>query len=411
MNNENHSAERQTSGRMSFVSFSVWTFIMIARPQDYWPFLMPFRPVLFISALTLAAMLFKGFRFPEGFLHLREVRLIVWLYIIMIVGIPFAVHKGVAFNFVFTVFPRTLLYFFVFLIQVQSLRRLNTIAWVAVGGAMFSGLNYLGDTLFAGAVGSRVYASQTYDPNDIALMFVTYLPLSVYFVFFGDSKRKRIISIIAALTMAAGIVISQSRGGALALACILLALIFLKTPRLKGGSKVVTVVVLIGISLPFYPALEKRFQNMRDDYNLSDEGGRLNIWKQNLRILRSHPFFGVGANCSTVALGFYRAKQEGLQAWQVTHSSLIQVAVETGIPGLIVFLVLNIGAIANLRRIRKGLDHDLSLLPFFLEICFYGFWASALFLSHGYSINLYFLLAMSASVRWLNENFETDSEG
>ena len=109
----------------------------------------------------------------------------------------------------------------------------------------------------------------------------------------------------------------------------------------------------------------------------------------------------------------WQQNQDGFQAWQVTHSSIIQVAVETGLPGFIIYFLLNYNAIANLYRIRKMLNAELSLFAFFMVICFCGFWTSALFLTHGYSINLYFLLAISACLRILkkkydNENFEPE---
>ena len=360
-----------------------------------------------ISVFTLTAMFFEGIRFPRNFLKLREVRLVIFLYFIMVAGIPFAVHKRVAFDFIFTIFPRTLLYFFILIILTQSVKRLNTIAWVAVISILFSGLFYLQDTLFGMSLGSRISASEMYDPNDIAMIFTTYLPLSLYFLFSEGRFRRKIISIITALSLVIGIMMSGSRGGIVALTFIIIVMLFLRTSRWKGGLKIATLVILSGVFLYYFPVTAgKRFRDIKNDYNLTDEGGRLHIWKQNVGILYRNPISGVGANCSTIALGFHRATLDGLQKWQVTHSSLIQVAVETGIPGFVVFLILNVGAIRNLRKIRKGQDNALSLLSFFLEICFYGFWVGGLFLSHGYSINLYFLLAMTATIGSLSENSE-----
>ena len=98
-----------------------------------------------------------------------------------------------------------------------------------------------------------------------------------------------------------------------------------------------------------------------------------------------------------------RAREGGLQAWQATHSSIIQILVETGIPGFVVFALLNIFAILNLRRIRRSRGHPLSLIAFFVELSLYGFWVSGFFLSHGYSSNLYLLLALSAALRYLDK--------
>jgi O-antigen ligase len=80
----------------------------------------------------------------------------------------------------------------------------------------------------------------------------------------------------------------------------------------------------------------------------------------------------------------------------------LQAAVEAGIPGFIVFVLLNIVAIINLRRIRRDRGDPLSRLAFFVELSFYGFWTGALLLSLAYSVSLYLLLGLSAALRYLH---------
>lgn len=375
---------------------------MIGRPQDYFAFLAILRPVLLSTAATLIVLVFSGIRFPNGFKSNKEVRFLFLFLLVMFVGIPFAVHRGVAFNFVFTIFPNMLVYFLIFLILVNSVKRLISIASVGVLGAVFSSLMYAKDTILTGQIGGRVYASQMYDPNDIAFVFATYLPLTLYFALAKHNFSKKMFYFIAAMSMAAGILITQSRGGILALLAIIMALMFIKTDIWRGQSKVFVVILLIGILIYAFPIVKDRFENIQSDYNITEEGGRIDIWKENLAIFLENPMFGVGANCSAIALGLRRTENiHGLQAWQVPHSSIVQVGVETGLPGLIIYILLNLNALLNFRRLRKEHNSDLSMFAFFLEVSFYGFWTSALFLTHGYSINLFFLLAMSAAMRSL----------
>jgi len=97
----------------SFICFLIWTFIAIARPQDFMTFLVPLRPVLVICVITIAVMFLEGVSFPRGMLRLTEVRLVLLLCLVMLVGAPFAVHRGVSFSFLTSVMPATLLYFLV----------------------------------------------------------------------------------------------------------------------------------------------------------------------------------------------------------------------------------------------------------------------------------------------------------
>jgi len=391
----------------SFILFLVWTFVIIARPQDYLLFLMPLRPVLSICIVTLIVMFLERVELPRGMSRLAEVRLVFLFYLVMVIGIPFAAHRGVAFRFLLTVMPATLIYFLVCIIQLRSMRRLNLTAGVIGVSVLFSAGVYMVEAV--SYQGFRAAASATYDPNDIAMLFATFIPLCLYVMLAEYGWKTRALSAAALFLAAAGVMLSRSRGGVLALAVIVVVFLLSSVPRIKGTAKIVTVVVLAIVFLNYFSAVEGRFENMGSDYNLSDEKGRFNIWKQNAAILAENPVLGVGAGCSTLALGIFRERTGGTQAWQPTHSSLVQIAVETGIPGFILFVVLNVLAIVNLRRIRRDRGDPLARFAFFVELSFYGFWAGALLLSHGYSVSLYFLLGLSAALRYLHRRSVTSA--
>jgi O-antigen ligase len=391
----------------SFICFLIWTFVIIARPQDYLTFLMALRPVLVICIITMVVMLLERVELPEGMFRLSEVRLALLFYLIMLAGMPFAVHRGVAFRFLTTVLPATLAYFLVSVIQLRSLRKLNITAMMIAVSILFSGSLYVVDA--ARYQGFRAAASGMYDPNDVAMLFTAFIPLCLYVLLAGFGWKAKLLSAVAACAGAVGVMLSRSRGGVLALAVIIVVFFLSSAPRIKGVAKVATVILLAVIFLSYFSAVEGRFENMGRDYNLNDENGRINIWKQNLIIIAENPFLGAGAGCATVALGLFRGRVGGTQAWLTSHSSLVQVAVETGIPGFIVFLILNIVAIVNLRRIRRDRGDPLSRLAFFVELSFYGFWAGALLLSHAYSVSLYLLLGFSAALRYLHRHSATSA--
>jgi O-antigen ligase len=386
----------------SFICFLVWTFFVIARPMDYISFLSVLRPVLAITVLTLIVMFFEKGGLPEGLFRRPEVRLVLLFYLIMLVGMPFAVHRGVAFWFLATLMPATIIYYLVCMIQLRSMRRLYMTALTIALSVLFSSSLYIFDAASYG--GFRANASSMNDPNDIALVFVALIPICLYVLLAGHGWKNRFIAILAACIAAAGIMMSRSRGGVLALGVVIVFFFLRSTPRIRSGAKIAVVILLAFIFINFFSAVEGRFQNIDEDYNLSDPNGRINIWKQNLSIIREHPVLGVGAGCSAIALGLYRAGQDGTQAWMASHSSLFQVAVETGILGLIVFLAINIVTIVNLRKVRRNRGHPLSRLAFFVELSFYGFWVGGVLLSHGYSIDLYLLLGIASSVRHLYEH-------
>lgn len=386
----------------SFICFLIWTFIAIARPQDFMAFLVPLRPVLVICVITIAVMFLEGVSFPRGMLRLTEVRLVLLLCLIMLIGAPFAVHRGVSFSFLTSVMPATILYFLVTVIEVRSLRRLQVTAATTVVSLLFCASLYIVES--SAYQGFRAAASAMYDPNDVALLFATFIPLCLYLLFAWQGRAMKVLSVVATCLAAAGIMMSRSRGGVLALAVVIVILFLSSVPRIRGVAKVAAVVMLAFVFINYFSVVEGRFHDMGQDYNLVDENGRINLWKQNLTIMGENPVLGAGTGCSAVALGLFRAREGGSQTWLTPHSSILQVAVETGVPGALVFIILNILAIRHLRKVRKDRDHPLSRPAFFVELAFYGFWAGGLLLSHGYSVNLYFLLGISAAIRHLYTN-------
>jgi len=382
----------------SFICFLIWTFVVIARPQDHLTFLMPLRPVLLICIVTVAVTFLEKVELPRRMFRLPEVRLVLLFYIIMLVGMPFAVHRGVAFRYLYTLVP-AVLHFLVAVVQLRSVRRLNMTAAVVALSVLFAASTYIVEV--ATYRGFRAAAGQVYDPNDIAMVLTTFIPICVYVLFAGSGWKARLMSVVTACLAVAGVMMSRSRGGVLALAVIIVLLLLRSVPRIKGIAKVAMVIVLVVVFLSYFSAVEGRFQNMEQDYNFNDDNGRINIWKQNLAIIGENPVLGAGVGCSAVALGLYRAREGGVRAWLTSHSSLVQVAVETGIPGLVVFGILNILAIVHLRRIRRDRDHPLARFAFFVELSFYGFWVAGLLLSHGYSASLYLLLGLAAATRHL----------
>jgi hypothetical protein len=86
---------------MAFKIFILWSFVLLGRPQDLFLALQPLRPALMFAALSAGSTFFG----PRGnqltsVLRMSEARKYILFYLIMMLGIPFAYHRGVAFNFV-----------------------------------------------------------------------------------------------------------------------------------------------------------------------------------------------------------------------------------------------------------------------------------------------------------------------
>jgi len=173
----------------SFICFLIWTFIVIARPQESISFILPLRPVLAITVVTLIVMFFERRGLPDGVFKRPEVRLVLLFYLIMLAGMPFAVHKGVAFRFLTTAMLATILYFLVCVIQLRSMKRLHITAVTIALSVIFSSSLYIVEAVRY--QGFRAAAGTTYDPNDIAMVFTTFMPICLYVLLAGHGWKTK----------------------------------------------------------------------------------------------------------------------------------------------------------------------------------------------------------------------------
>jgi O-antigen ligase len=170
------------------------------------------------------------------------------------------------------------------------------------------------------------------------------------------SPAKRLTAMAVAALMLATIVFTKSRGGALGLIVMFAALVFLSRKVRPGIGAVAVAAVLVAI--PFMPSsFWTRMQSIVDDkldqeqFTGSREARRLLI-QEGINAFLEYPLTGVGAG------QFKNYNPAGRQErWNETHNALLQVAAETGIFGLAVFLFLIFSgarAAATTRRLLGG---------------------------------------------------------
>src|SRR5262249_521878 len=109
---------------------------------------------------------------------------------------------------------------------------------------------------------------------------------------------------------------------------------------------------------------------------------RLLMWEDGLRLIRQHPWFGVGME--TVRVHWLEWNIRGFIQYHVQshfHSTSLQIAVERGIPALLAWLWFSVGYVVMLARLIKrlrpvnefGCAVASGLLAGFLAFSFTGF--------------------------------------
>ncbi len=364
--------------------------ITLGRGLDFFPVLAPFQLAKVVLALALLHVLALEFPSLKRTLRSKPFTPSIGLLILLAgCGIPFSVWRGGAFG-TFILYLKTVCVFMV-LCALAGDRRAGAMRTAAVAT-----VGMLAALMLADKGTGRIRVSATYDPNDIALLFVTFLPFAVTEALAGN-RLLRLPAWGVAGAALVSVALTQSRGGIIALAAVGIHALLLAGKRAWLLVPAVGAAALI-ILVHADPQLWERFQGLhsRSDYNFSDRGGRLEIWKEGLQIMLRRPLLGVGIGqfssaLSTLGSGIYKA----------AHNSFIQIGAELGIAGLCVYSAM----LLRIRRFCRDALADPDAGRAFrlrwhaLLLALTGFAAGSLFLSQAYSGILYTLLALAVAMQ------------
>ena len=211
----------------------------------------------------------------------------------------------------------------------------------------------------------------------------------------------KLIKIGCILTFIVAVLGSHSRGGYLGLVIAFVSYLFFTSGKRVGF----TVAAMLLISYVGYLQLPSDILgrmdtiiNYQQDYNLTAEDGRVEIWKRGLKIVAAHPIVGVGMANFPIAEGQTHADIPGTP-WMNAHNIFLQVAAEIGLGGLLLYLVLIARMFAKIQVLKNDLEldgvHDLGMGLFIALLCYL---VTGFFLSQGFSVVFYSLMAMTLSV-------------
>lgn len=372
--------------------------VYIGRIQELFPFLdnLHIGKFVVILGLLLLASVPKVSRngisvFPP------LVKILLLLIFFMIASIPFGVHPTYSFDS-FLDFSKTLVLLYILLKAVNTVKELALVFWGVALTLFVLGFK----TVMLERVG-RLAVSSTYDPNDLAFVMVSLLPI-VYFLAKEEKTMAKRLFLYATLALSVmTVILTVSRGGFIGFLVISVAI--LKKESVSIKKSIVPLAIIAGMFIWFAPQeywdrMYTTFDN--SDYNYSNQtgGGRMEVWKRGLTIMKENPVLGVGFNCFAVAEGLSHG---GLGKWSTAHNSFVQVGAELGVIGLFLFSKLIFESVRSIRVLREEVKNKNIIsgcLPdsymSAIEISFYGYLAAGFFLSQGYSTILYILVSLTA---------------
>lgn len=411
--------------RSGFTLLCGFVGVLFLRPAEFVPALAAARPALVLAGTALAMLVI-------GRLALRDAR---WptsphtpwmgaLTLAVLLSSLLGTTPAASMNTFQEVFVKIVLLYVLILMLVDSPARALAMQLVIGGACTVLGVYgmYLRAAGEAKVEGSRAgFVGLLGDPNDLALSLLMAFP----FLFEAarvSRGRDRVLFTIGLVAVLGGILSTQSRGGLLGIcgAAWLLARHWI--PSIPRRVVILGLVGLVGFTAA---GVSKRSSGGAGTEGIDESAqGRLDAWKAGGRMLMRRPVLGVGFSSFQ---DNYASYASGAVIWgkHEAHNSFVKAAAETGLGGLIPFLVLagrSLVVGVRLRARRRALGESAlaqvpaeALLPTLV-----AFFVSAFFLSQCWNWFTYILIALAAAYErtWLavdaprrNESHGTNHPG
>lgn len=392
-----------------------YVLTVVGRVHDLFPALNVVRPAIVTGLLSILLVALDGRSVRKWtWLSSRTTTYLLALFAWAVLSIPGAIVAGHSFDFVFNDLSKKVLMALVIACAIRGPRDLERIAGVIfVAAALYAAVVMLRFDVGEGSdwrLGHLYY----YDANDFATFAVSAMPLGVYFGYRARSWLQRMAIVTGMIVISGAFVRAGSRGGLLAL--VATALFIVLTYRAVSVGKRVAAIVVVGFVV-LVAASDRYWTQMSivlsdTDYNKTEETGRLQIWERGLGYVLQFPLLGVGADNFQAAEGTISPmalrQQYGVGVkWSAPHNSFLQIAAELGLPGLVLFVGMLVGAFRaftrspRLLRDRWGRPPVPPALKQALKASLLGFVVGAFFLSLAYTELLFTLIALSIAVHKL----------
>lgn len=383
----------------------------VARVHQLFPAIDAIKPVTVTGVLAIGLSLVD--RVPShriSVLRLPATRYLLAFVAWMALSVPGALWPGGAFA-TFVNFVKTALIFLVLVTAVRSARDVERLMLVYFIGAVIFAVVVLARTEFQLSAEGRMERLYFYDSNDFATYALTALPLGFYFAASARRRLRRWAAWAGIAMLAVGFIWSGSRGGFLAfMAVIAYFLLRYTTVRRTWRWSAVAVIGLLVTATAgdIYWTRISTVLHPTEDYNLTSEQGRLQIWRRGIGYTIQHPVLGVGAGNFPRAEGTISPLVErkpsgrGLK-WGPPHNSYVQVVAELGVPGLLIFGAFLVRVFRALGRLPTD-DGASVRLAQTLTAALIGFTVGAFFLTLAYHDMLYTLAGIAVGLRQVSVN-------
>lgn len=361
------------------------------------------KPLLWVGLIAVVAIFRNSSRLRDVLTRSSIGGVYALLCGWLVVTVPLALYRGAAFSFVLTL-PAVFLAFVPALLCTTSRSTFDHfLRMVCIVLSYSSVLALINGATMKG----RLTTGGMLDPNDYAALHAFSATLAMGLAFTSRGLLRRILYAGAFFLSTWIIVQTASRGGLIALAVGVIAIVGSLPIR-----KLLPVIVGGAFVLPLsWPLLPETFRerigtlsSLNEDYNVTSTEGRLQIWQRGIGHVARHPLTGVGVSNYPVVEGRWHDEQGTVGQWGTAHNSYLLAFVEGGLlgGGLFVALVVICTREAFAYYKWKRINMNELVLPFEFAALL-SYFVAIFFLSQAFSYMTASIFGMAAAMAFVRK--------
>jgi len=404
-------AASEPGNRAAFGCLMAFTVILLLAPQSFLPVLKTVRIALVTaSAAIVLHVLDATARRRPVVPATPEIALTFALLFWTMFTLPFSYWPGGSIAVISDQYIKAIVFFWLIGVLVTTRVRLQAFAWAlavcAVPLATMAVYHYAsGDFLRTGVAGvKRIsgYYGLSGNPNDLALTLNLLIPIGGVLLLTSRSLVGRAAAASVLLCGIPAVILTFSRAGFITLgATLLLSLYFIAKRRSPAVAAALVVVALAAAPLlpTGYVDRLTTIANIEADPTGSAQG-RWDDFRNAATVIAANPILGVGVGQDILALNQVR----GRLTWRSVHNAYLEYAVDLGLPGITLFLLLLGATLRTVRRVERESAgdpalRDLAIFASGAQIALAAFAIAAVFHPIAYQFYFFCVAGLAVAVR------------
>jgi putative inorganic carbon (HCO3(-)) transporter len=379
-----------------FIGLINYLAFLYIRPQDFVPS-MQGMPIMLILGAGTAALAFLHQAFSKQTLVLARVPqhiFVLWVFVAVGASRLAMGHVRGAVEAILDFLPTVVMYFllieltttpkkirivFITILHLTLVLAVQGIVQYYTGGGL-GGMEAYKDS--TEETGGRIQAVGIFaDPNDLALVINTVLPLTLILIAQSRSGLVRLYSILIAAVFIFAIFLTESRGGLLAMGAMAILFFYRKFGKIVG---IPVGLMVMGALLVLGPRMNTISTEEASSY------GRLEAWSLAMDLFKGSPLFGIGYNHF---MDYH---------FRTAHNSYLLCTAELGLFGLYPWLMLFYISYKNTVFVEKELvrrgQREFAMYVYAAHLSLVVFFLGALLLSRTYHPLLFIMIGLCTCI-------------